>query len=220
LGEREPIEDFLTGEYREGPAHLMGAGQLSRRLLTTFLELFRALNIPVILVFDQLEDFLVAPTAQRKEELRDTFGQALAALINNVPGLCMLVFAERGLWNQQILGRLEPYVRDRLDRDFTLPGRPSQKSVSMPDHIDRSNLVRLIDRRIRTTLGDFSTTGLPPAFPFEEAHLKQLEAKESVRACLRTLSSARSYSVRRPRGLSPRRTVASPHQHLKSMRVC
>ena len=118
LNQREPVEDFLTGDYREGPDHVAMAGQLPKRLLTAFLELFHELKIPVVLVFDQIEDFLIAPTSERKQALRDGFVQALAALINNVQNLCLLVFAERALWNQTILGSVNQYIRDRLDRPF------------------------------------------------------------------------------------------------------
>jgi hypothetical protein len=188
LADREAIEDYLTADYLQQPAHVAGAGQLPRRLLTAFLELFRALDIPVVLVFDQLEDFLVSPTEAAKNEKRDAFSQALSALINNVPGLCMLVFAERGLWNESILGRVEKYTRDRLDRDFNLPGRPSQRGIEMPGRPSRAALVQLIRRRVRPALGDFDQTGLPDAFPFDVRHLAPLEEEPTIRGCVRKLS--------------------------------
>jgi hypothetical protein len=189
LGDREPVEDFLSGEgYREGPGHVTGSGQLTRRLLVTFLELFRALGIPAVLVFDQLEDFLVAPTPERKHDLRDTFSQALAALVNNVPGLCVLVFAERGLWNEAILGRVEKYARDRMDQDFSLPGRPSRRSIDMPDRVSPHHLAEIIRVRVRGALDGFDTTGLSETFPFAEAHLQALGQETTVRSCLRRLA--------------------------------
>jgi hypothetical protein len=189
LGQREPVEDFLTDEYLQGDPQVTGAGQLTRRLLTALLELFRTLNVPVVLVFDQLEDFLVAPTQERRVELRNAFAQALAALIDNVPGLCMLIFGERGLWYETILVSIDKYARDRLDQEFSMPGRPARRSILMPDRIGRQHLLQLIQRRIRAALGDFDLTELPEGFPFAEAHFQELEQKETtVRGCLRKLS--------------------------------
>ena len=188
LNEREPLEDFLTEEYREGPQHVVGAGQLPRRLLSAFLELFRELEVPAVLVFDQLEDFLVGSTPDRVRELRETFSRSLAALVNNVPGLCLLVFAEQGLWNETILGHIDQYARQRLSQPFSLPGRPARDAILMPDQIDRAFLEALIERRVRSALGDFDSTGLSRIFPFQEEHLQQLKKETTVRSCLRKLA--------------------------------
>jgi hypothetical protein len=195
LEEREPIEDFLTGEYLQGGAQVVGAGQSTRRLLTALLELFRTLVVPIVLVFDQLEDFLVAPTQERRAELRNAFGQALAALIDNVPGLCVLIFGERALWYETILAGIDPYARTRLDQEFGLPGRAARRSINMPDRISREHLTRLVQRRVRPTLDGMDlahdascATELPAEFPFEESQLRELESESTVRGCLRKLS--------------------------------
>jgi hypothetical protein len=189
LGAREPVEDYLTDEYLESAAHVAGAGQLTRRMLETLLELFRALKVPVVLVFDQLEDFLVCPTPEQAKDVRNAFAQALASLIGNVPGLCMLIFGERALWYDTLLMNVAPYARARLDQEFSLPGRPARRSIAMPDHIPRPCLTRLVQRRIWPALGEFDRTNLPADFPFEERHFRELEKETTVRGCLRRLSA-------------------------------
>jgi hypothetical protein len=189
LGDREAIEDFLTGGYsEEAPQHVRDAGQLGRRLLTGLLEIFQTLRIPVVLVFDQIEDFIVAEDNARQTERITAFGRALAALVNNVPGLCLLVFAERKRWNE-LLQNLDNYAVARINQDFSLPGRPSRRAIEMPDRIPRAHLERIIERRIRVALEDFDPTGLPKGFPFTDEQLRRLEEKETtVRACLRRLA--------------------------------
>lgn len=187
LGDRAPIEDFLNEVYDENPVYSANVGSLSRRLLDVFLELFRELGIPVILAFDQLEDFLNAPTEEQRRAQREVFGQQLASIVNHVPGICLLIFAEEGLWTETILAGLDPYARQRIDQRFSLPGRPAQQAVLMPTCIPQSDLHLLIQRRVRSALGDFDPTGLSPIFPFREEHLACLASEITVRNCLRRL---------------------------------
>jgi hypothetical protein len=190
LGDREPVEEFLTEGYREeGPQHVRDAGQLGRRLLAALLEMLQALHIPAVLVFDQIEDFVIGPNEAQQKDLTNAFGHALAALVNNVPGLCLLVFAARGVWNQMIQN-LDPYTKARINQDFDLPGRPSRRAIEMPHKLPREHLVRIIERRIRdrARLGDCDLTGLPSIFPFTEENIRHLEGLITIRACLRRMS--------------------------------
>jgi hypothetical protein len=190
--EREPLDDYLTEDYLQAPPHVTGAGHLSSRLLRLFLELFQALAIPAILVFDQLEDFIsVTATGQRAAEerqrdVRDAFCKALASLVNNVPGLCILVFAEKGLWDRTMLG-MEAFTQPRLLQGFHLPGRPSQREISMPDRFSQAVIEKLIERRITVALSGLDITGLPTIFPFEEKHLQDLSEETRIRECIRKL---------------------------------
>jgi hypothetical protein len=188
-GEREPVEDFFTDDFRKVTASIAGDHQSIRLLLSILLQLLRALEVPVILDFDQLEDYLKGPTDARQQEARAGFGQAIAALLNHVQGLCLLIFAERALWNDAVLGRMDAYIRHRLDQEFTLPGRPSQREIDMPGRLSRPHLEQLIQRRVRAALGTFDPTGLPATFPFDDEHLRQLEREPTIRMCLRKLST-------------------------------
>jgi hypothetical protein len=213
LNENEALQDYLTDGFLEGPAYVKGAGQLTRRMLTVLLQLLHTLRIPVIVVFDQLEDYLRAPVQEREQELRDTFSQALAALVNNVAGLGLVVFAEQALWNAVILAGSARYAQARLDQEFNLPGRPARRALTMPDRVHSKYLVELVQRRVRSALGDFNSTGLPPYFPFDESQLRELEKEPTIRACLRKLSgwyNETVFSTSTPVSPPPRTTPAPP----------
>ena len=187
-GDRAPLADFMNGDYRQGPAHVSQAGKLNLQLLCVFIQLFRELKIPLVFVFDQLEDFLLGPNQHVKEDVRVSFTNALASLINSVPGLCIMIFAERSLWNGTILQLAGGYAAERLNRLFSLPGRPAQRDIPMPESVGHGNLSQLIQRRVRWTLG-YLDSNLPDIFPFGESQLREVENKETtVRACLRKLA--------------------------------
>src|SRR5207249_2686741 len=48
LGSHEELEDFLTGSFRESPEYVVGAGDLTKRLLRVLLEVFAAFHVPVV----------------------------------------------------------------------------------------------------------------------------------------------------------------------------
>jgi hypothetical protein len=92
---------FLVGKcidssFRRFPPNIREAWNQSRRLLETWLELLHALQIPVVVMFDQLEDFL--RSADREEELinRRFFTNATALFVNELRNVCLIIFAERG----------------------------------------------------------------------------------------------------------------------------
>ena len=161
---REPVEDFLESEeFRQGPASVTEAGQITRRLMRVLLELFHVLRIPVILVFDQLEDSLGSVGEERNRDLRLDFGRAVTTLINSIPGLCLMLFVERHLWDAILLG-MDPYIRARLDQDFNLPGRPAEREIRMPENVGRPILVQLIQRRSPVSPARLRCHGLARGF--------------------------------------------------------
>jgi len=187
-GDREDLEDFLTNGFTEAPGHVAGTGSLTKKLLTVLLEAFGAINVPVILAFDQLEDFLRSGSMELEKERKQNFCRGLVALVNGVPGLCILLFAERGLWNE-VLGSLDRYLTDRLARPFSLPGQGPRERIDLPDRITRSDLVALIRARVQPTLGDLEGKDpLPDIFPFAETDLDHLVEQTSLRGCLQQLS--------------------------------
>jgi hypothetical protein len=180
MGADQSVADFFDTGYREGPS-ARDVGRLPRLLLEILVHLCHDLEIPTVLVFDQLEDFLRAATPEQERAVWLAFGRGLASLVNNVPGLCLLVFSERGLWNE-ILNSMDVFVRDRLRQPFALPGRPTRLELETPDRIERRHIEGLIERRIRAALGaDFDAAGLPAIFPFTDDHLKLLEAEPTIR---------------------------------------
>lgn len=187
LGEREPFEAFHDGDYSDAPANVKHAGNLNRRLLDAWLALLKALNIPVVLMFDQLEDYL--RSAKREEELinRRFFTSAAALFVNELRNVCILIFAESGFWTD-LLNNSEQFASERLRQPFALPGRPAERYIEMPYRISSGILNEIIDRRVRISFPSLDLTGLSSGFPFGMSELQSLNQESSVRACLRKLA--------------------------------
>jgi hypothetical protein len=195
LHRQDDLEDFLTDGFRGVPEHVAGAGDLTKRLLRVLLEVFAAFHTPVVVAFDQLEDFLRSGSAEEQKELRDNFTLGLVALTNSVPNLCFLLFAERGLWNE-VLQRLDPFSADRLYRDISIPGKPNQRAIHLPDHLNANALIALVQARTRPCLMGFDQANLlPPGFPFTEAHLATVQREATARNCLKQLGEIYSKVV-------------------------
>lgn len=186
-GERDPLEEYLTGGYLEGVDSTSRSGRSSRLLLKALLELFHTFEIATVLVFDQLEDFLRAPSPDAEDQLRRAFSQSLAALVNHVPGLCILVFTERGLWDA-VSSKMDAYARDRLLQPFSLPGRSLQDRIALPSSLDREVITHIIQRRVRPLLPGLDLTGLDEIFPFRESDLEKSHEWQTIRVTLKELA--------------------------------
>jgi hypothetical protein len=187
LGEREPFEELHSGDYEEAPANVKNAGNLSRRLLETWIELLTALKMPVVVTFDQLEDYLRSPDPQQEIANRRYFTGSLALFINELRHVCILIFVETTLWTD-LVNRADAFESERLTQPFALPGRPAKPYITMPDEVAPDVLTRLIQQRVRMGFPELDCTGLAPTFPFDESDLQDLNAEMSLRACLRRLA--------------------------------
>jgi hypothetical protein len=187
LGDREPFEELHAGDYEDTPANVKNAGNLSRRLLDTWIELLAALRIPVAVVFDQLEDYVRSAEPEQEKINRRYFTGSVALFINELKHVCLLIFAELGFWID-LINQAEPFASERLSQLFALPGRPAKPHITMPEKVRPDILTRVIQQRVRMAFPDLDCTGLPPTFPFEEADLRQLSGETSVRACVRGLA--------------------------------
>ena len=195
LGRQDDLEEFLTDGFRQVPEHVAEAGDLTKRLLRVLLEVFATLNTPVVVAFDQLEDFLRSGSPQEQSELRQNFALGLVALTNAVPNLCVLLFAERGFWND-VVQRLDAFSVDRLHRDISIPGKPNQRAINLPGQLRMHELTALIKARIRPWLKEFEQAELlPPAFPFSEAQLAAVQRESTTRICLKQLGDIYSKIV-------------------------
>jgi hypothetical protein len=203
LEDRDPIEAFLVEGFQEAYANLGAAEGANSGFLISIMEVCRLLDVPTVVVFDQLEDILRHPNEDRARELQMEFTSSLVRLIGSVPGIAVVVFAERGLWNRAILGNVDSYQRDRLARPIALPGRPSQLEIAMPDRVRRDDLPRIIRRRIAAKAPNLDLDSLPAEFPFTEADLDHASKETSVRRSLRRLSEAFNRIVWKSEGTGP-----------------
>jgi hypothetical protein len=169
------------------PANVKRAGNLSHGLLDTWLELLAAFNIPVVVVFDQLEDYLLSPHPEEERANRRYFTGAVSRFINELKHTCIIIFAEEGFWTD-LLTHTDAFASERLRQPFALAGRPAKPFILMPGRISPDIVIRLIQQRLRFGFPELDLTGLPPAFPFREADLSQLANEPSIRSCLRRLA--------------------------------
>jgi len=197
LQERVPFDELHMGVFDEAPANVKNAGNLSRRLLDAWLELLAILKVPVVVVFDQLEDYLRHPNPEQEKTTRLFFTDSTARFVNELRNVCILIFAERLLWTD-LVTRTDEFSRQRLTQPFSLPGRPAKPYILMPDKIESEVLQKLIRQRLRFQFPDLDLTGLPPTFPFDSADLEAFKKETTVRDCLRKLAPRYDEIVHKP----------------------
>jgi hypothetical protein len=187
LNDRIPFEEFHIGNYADAPPNIRNAGNLSRRLLDTWLELLAVLAIPVVVVFDQLEDYLRHPKPEQQKMNHKFVTGAFAQFINELRGVCVLVFAEETLWTELML-QTDAFTRERIIQPIALPGRPTIERIYMPERISPEQITQLIRRRLLQEFPNLDLTGLSPHFPFKAEHLKEFQSEPSMRLCLQQLA--------------------------------
>ncbi len=183
LDDRVPFEELHMGDFDDAPENIKKAGNLGRRLLDTWLELLAVLNIPVVVIFDQLEDYLRHPNPEQEKRNRLFFTDATARFINELRSVCVLVFAEKWLWND-MLRETDPFARDRLVQEFSLPGRPAKREINMPLKVESEIVLHLIRQRLRFQSPELDFTGLTPSFPFDGVDLKNFQKETTLREYL------------------------------------
>jgi hypothetical protein len=186
LDDREPFEELHMGGFEDARANVKNAGNLGRRLLETWLELLTVLSIPVVVVFDQLEDYINAPDPEQEKISRKFFTDSTAKFINELRSVCLLIFANQTFWTQ-LINVAEPYAKERLTQPIPLPGE-ARASLSMPASVPTDIVERLGRRRILHQFPDLDLTGLSPTFPFDASDVKRFAAERSIRTCLRAMS--------------------------------
>lgn len=182
LDDREPFVGFHNGEYA-APESVKAGGNLSRCLLDAWLELLAWLGVPVVVVFDQLEDYLRAPTPEQELANRKFFTQAIASFIDKVPRVCVIAFAAKGVWID-LINTADDYARSRLTQRFSLAGGPGRMSIDMPPRVDRAVMEELIQSRMNAASPNLDLTGFPSMFPFNPQDLDNLDGVPTIRECL------------------------------------
>ena len=185
--ERGAFEDFHTLDFVSAPPNVKNTANLNRLLLETWLELLRELRIPVVLVLDQLEDYLRSPIPEEERQVRKFFTDSIARLTNELKTVCILVFAERLLWTD-LINDQDAYTRERLSQQIPLPGRPAVPHILMPDRVSVEMLRRLVRTRMIAQFPAIDGTELGESFPFSNADLEKILNETTVRECLRRLA--------------------------------
>jgi hypothetical protein len=186
LDDRDPFDDFHNGE-NEPPAYVKEGGNFGRCLLGTWLELLAMLRIPVVVVYDQLEDYLRASTREQELRNRQDFIKGITSYVDNVQGVCVITFAALSIW-VELNNESDQYSRQRLAQPFSLAGQPARLRIDMPERVSADIAQQIVATRIRQGFPALDLTGLSPTFPFSDADIQELTNEPNVRSCLITLA--------------------------------
>lgn len=187
LGDREPFDDLHNGET-EPPAYVRDGGNVSRCLLATWLELLASFRIPVVVVYDQLEDYLRGASPETEATNNRDFLRAITSFIDKVPNVCVLAFAALSIWIELVTSHADTYTRERLTQGFSLPGKPHQTRIEMPNRVELQVVEQLVGTRIKRAFPQLDLTGLPPAFPFVADDLRRSSEDRNLRSCIIALA--------------------------------
>ncbi|MGL4463915.1 MAG: hypothetical protein ACRC1K_17310, partial [Planctomycetia bacterium] len=99
--------------------------------------------------------------------------------MSQIPGLCVLLFAEEGLWNR-IVPPLPPHILDRIHEPIHLTDHGLVRNVRLRTPT-MEQLVEVVNCRVRRNLAGLEgVAGLPAGFPFGAEFLSKLARRESV----------------------------------------
>lgn len=172
------LASFLTFGFAELPFQVRPTRQdLVLALLKVMMEVFRSLKIPVVVAFDQLEDLLLARRSDDAHKIAESFFAGIVQVMHQIEGLCILIFAERGLWNR-FVPSLDGYIQDRLNNPVHVPNHGTMKAVRL--EAPPADLVRrVVATRLRPTLDELPDFGeLSDIFPFTDDQVNRIARTE------------------------------------------
>ncbi len=161
-------QDFAQPEASLPPAR----AEVVTQLLQTSAEVLAAVGVPIVFALDNMER-LLAPRGPVDMPAAQSFFNGLAHFLDQTRGLLVVLFVERGLWNEfgQAINtfadhRLRQGVRVRdygcvWDLELTPP---------TPDQIEQ-----VVQRRMSPLLARAPHADqLPPCFPFSSEEVRQI----------------------------------------------
>ncbi|MCS6852380.1 MAG: hypothetical protein NZ700_14545 [Gemmataceae bacterium] len=178
LGDETELANFLTFGFAELEYRVRPTRQdLVLALAKALMEVFLRLRIPVVVAFDQLEDLLLARRSDDAHRVAEAFFAGIVQAMHQLPGLCFLIFAERGLWNR-FVPSLDGYIQDRLNNPVHVPGHGTIKALRLeapPPPLVR----RVVEARLRPTLQELpDAADVSPIFPFTEEQVTRIARTE------------------------------------------
>lgn len=180
LGDEGDLALFLTNGFAELPFNVRPTRQdLVLALFKAMMEVFRGLQMPVVVAFDQLEDLLLARRGDDGPRIAEAFFAGLVQAMHQLEGLCFLVFAERGLWNR-FVPSLDGYIQDRLNNPVHLPDYGTVQTLRL--EAPPVDLVfQVVEARLRGVLAQVpDAVGLPPHYPFTADQVVRIAQSEST----------------------------------------
>ncbi|MGL4420611.1 MAG: hypothetical protein ACRCZF_08100, partial [Gemmataceae bacterium] len=178
LRDESELANFLTNGFAELDFQVRPSRQdLVLALFKATMDIFRSLKIPVVVAFDQLEDLLLARRSDDVHQIAEAFFAGIVQVMHQIDGLCVLVFAERGLWNR-FVPSLDGYIQDRLNNPVHVPKHGTVKALRL--EAPASDLVRrVVEARLQMMRDELPETApLPRLFPFVDEQVQRIAATE------------------------------------------
>jgi hypothetical protein len=178
LGDESDLANFLTYGFAELEFHVRPTRQdLVLALFKVLTEVFRALKIPVVVAFDQLEDLLLARRSDDSHRTAESFFAGIVQVMHQIDGLCFLVFAERGLWNR-FVPSLDGYIQDRLNNPVHVPKLGTVKAIRL--EAPSADLFRRVaEARLRPCIDELPEgEAIADIFPFADEQVSRIARTE------------------------------------------
>jgi hypothetical protein len=178
LKDEAELANFLTYGFAELDFQVRPTRQdLVLALFKATMDVFRGLKIPVVVAFDQLEDLLLARRSDDVHQIAEAFFAGIVQVMHQIDGLCVLIFAERGLWNR-FVPSLDGYIQDRLNNPVHVPKHGTVKALRLeapPVELVR----RVVEARLRPVLDEIpGGANLPDIYPFTDEQVQRVAATE------------------------------------------
>jgi hypothetical protein len=172
------LANFLTYGFAELEFAVRPSRQdLVLALFKVMMDLFRSMQVPVVVAFDQLEDLLLARRSDDGHKIAEAFFAGIVQVMHQIDGLLFLIFAERGLWNR-FVPSLDGYIQDRLNNPVHVPKLGTVKAIRL--EAPSVPLVRrVVEARLRPVLDEVPEgVALPDTYPFGDEQINRIAKSE------------------------------------------
>jgi hypothetical protein len=178
LKDESDLANFLTYGFAELDFQVRPSRQdLVLALFKVLMETMRGLKMPVVVAFDQLEDLLLARRNDDCHRVAEAFFAGIVQVMHNLDGVCILIFAERGLWNR-FVPSLDGYIQDRLNNPVHVPGQGTVKAIRL-EAPDAALVRKVVEARMRPLLDSMPDGDtLPDTYPFTDEQITQIARTE------------------------------------------
>jgi hypothetical protein len=178
LKDESELANFLTFGFTEIDFQVRPTRQdLVLALFKVMTQVMRDLKVPVVVAFDQLEDLLLARRNDDVHRVAEAFFAGIVQVMHQLDGLCVLIFAERGLWNR-FVPSLDGYIQDRLNNPVHVPNHGTVKALRL--EAPPANLVRrVVEARLRPVLDQMpNPDAVSDIYPFTDEQISQAARTE------------------------------------------
>jgi hypothetical protein len=175
LQDTTAIQAFLAEGYRQAdPTGSAARAELVSTMLHIIVESCALVRLPVVIALDNLER-LLSPQGRFDDPLTDALVMGMAQAVDGTSGLLFLVFAESGLFDRQLLPRLDvTYARARFEQGVPVAGRGPVFLIDLKPPVPAA-VRELVRARVGPLVAEVpGASMLPQGFPFAEGFLADL----------------------------------------------